>query len=133
MSRLSVLQKCNIAAISSVQNLSKCSLFGQFSTDCKNPSIGNSNVENNGDVNVSTVGAPSVASVKRTPRNPVKRIIWTSPTTIVRGDKELKENCDATTDNAEIKLDDKSAAERAWLDSGYIEYMDNQRDKGWKT
>lgn len=29
--------------------------------------------------------------------------------------------------------EDGKAAERAWLESGYIEYMDNQRDKGWKS
>ena len=29
--------------------------------------------------------------------------------------------------------DSKDSAERTWLDSGYIEYMDNQRDKGWKS
>ena len=27
----------------------------------------------------------------------------------------------------------KESAEKAWLDSGYIEYMDHQRDKGWKS
>ena len=27
----------------------------------------------------------------------------------------------------------KETAEKAWLDSGYIEYMDHQRDKGWKS
>ena len=32
------------------------------------------------------------------------------------------------TEESEVSL-----AEQAWLDSGYIEYMDNQRDKGWKT
>jgi hypothetical protein len=132
MSRLSVLKKCKVAAIFSFQNLSKYSLFGQFSTDCKNPSMGNPE-NNERDVKATTVGAPAVAPLKNASRNPVKRIIWTSPTAIVRGDKELKENCATNTHNAEIKLDDKSAAERAWLDSGYIEYMDNQRDKGWKT
>jgi hypothetical protein len=25
------------------------------------------------------------------------------------------------------------AATKAWLESGYVEYMDNQRDKGWKS
>ena len=26
-----------------------------------------------------------------------------------------------------------STAEDVWLDSGYIEYMENQRKEGWKT
>jgi hypothetical protein len=132
MSSLSVLKKCNVATICSLKNLSKYTLFGEFSTDCKNPSVGNS-ANNERDIKATNVEAPAVAPLKKTSRNPVKKNLWTSPTAIVRGDKEVTENCDTTTDNAEITLDDKSAAERAWLDSGYIEYMDNQRDKGWKT
>lgn len=27
----------------------------------------------------------------------------------------------------------EESAEKAWLDSGYIEYMNNQKDKGWKS
>jgi hypothetical protein len=133
MSRLLALQKCNKVAIASVQNLSKRSFLVYFSTESKNPSIGNSTLENEEGVKVKATGARTVAALKKAPQNPVKRIIWTRPAAIVREDKELQENSDATADKAEIKLDDKSAAERAWLDSGYIEYMDNQRDKGWKT
>ena len=133
MSRLLAIQTCNKVAIASVQNLSKRSVLVCFSTESKNPSIGNSTLENEEGVKVKTTGARAVAALKKAPQNPVKRIIWTRPAAIVREDKELQENSDATADKAEIKLDDKSAAERAWLDSGYIEYMDNQRDKGWKT
>ena len=133
MSRLLALHKCNKVAIASVQNLSKRSVLVCFSTESKNPSIGNSTLENEEGVKVKTTGARTVAALKKAPQNPVKRIVWTRPPAIVREDKELQENSDATADKAEIKLDDKSAAERAWLDSGYIEYMDNQRDKGWKT
>ena len=28
---------------------------------------------------------------------------------------------------------EEESAEKAWLDSGYIEYMNNQKDKGWKS
>lgn len=126
MLRLSVLQKCKVAAMTSAQNLSKQIAFSQFSTDCKDPSIGKSTLEKSNNVDVSAVEAPPVASLKKPSRTPAKRILWTSPTPIVRGDK-------GTTDKADITLDEKSPAERAWLDSGYIEYMDNQRDKGWKT
>ena len=42
-----------------------------------------------------------------------------------KGTSEVEKNA-CTTDS-------KGSAERTWLDSGYIEYMDNQRDKGWKS
>lgn len=128
-----VLQKCKVAAITSAQNLSKQIVFSQFSTDCKDPSLGKSTLEKSNHVDISAVKTPLLAPLKKPSRTPAKRILWTSPTPIVRGEKGLNENSDATTDKADVTLDDKSPAERAWLDSGYIEYMDNQRDKGWKT
>jgi hypothetical protein len=44
---------------------------------------------------------------------------------IANGTSEIENNVQAN--------DSKDSAERTWLDSGYIEYMDNQRDKGWKS
>ena len=44
---------------------------------------------------------------------------------IANGTSEVENNAHAN--------DSKYSAERTWLDSGYIEYMDNQRDKGWKS
>lgn len=40
----------------------------------------------------------------------------------------VADTLEKSTEESEV-----SVAEQAWLDSGYIEYMDNQRDKGWKT
>lgn len=53
-------------------------------------------------------------------------------------DSVEKEDIVAVADTIEknrkkIEENETTAAEQAWLDSGYIEYMDNQRDKGWKT
>lgn len=131
MSRSPIFQKCKVIAIRSALKLSKPTFFGQFSTDTKITSV--ESLQNESTANVTPVGATSVASTKKATRTQIKPALWTKPAAIVRGDKELQVNGDATADNAKINHDDKSAAERAWLDSGYIEYMDNQRDKGWKT
>ena len=48
---------------------------------------------------------------------------------IANGTSEVENNANGTSQTN----DSKDSAERTWLDSGYIEYMDNQRDKGWKS
>jgi hypothetical protein len=46
----------------------------------------------------------------------------------------IKNETDVKKDGEEEKvIDEGEAAKKAWLESGYVEYMDNQRDKGWKS
>jgi hypothetical protein len=69
---------------------------------------------------------------------------------LIKGSPLISETANTTLEGAEIvnnviangtseveniaqANDNKDSAERTWLDSGYIEYMDNQRDKGWKS
>jgi hypothetical protein len=46
----------------------------------------------------------------------------------------IKNGTDVKKDGEEEKvIEEGEAAKKAWLESGYVEYMDNQRDKGWKS
>jgi len=44
---------------------------------------------------------------------------------------EIEENGESYKKSADG--DEHVSAEDIWLDSGYIEYMENQRKEGWKT
>ena len=46
---------------------------------------------------------------------------------------EVQKVATIVSDEEKVKQDKEESPEKAWLDSGYIEYMDNQRSKGWKS
>ena len=61
-----------------------------------------------------------------------------SAVTDIEGEGEQQRDTTATATAATaaaivLEKAAKESAEKAWLDSGYIEYMDHQRDKGWKS
>ena len=46
---------------------------------------------------------------------------------------EIEENGESYKSSAAGYDDEHVSAEDIWMDSGYIEYMENQRKEGWKT
>ena len=63
---------------------------------------------------------------------PIKAV--TCITDFTKSDKnQVQKVASVGSDKEVVREDKEESAEKAWLDSGYIEYMDNQRSKGWKS
>ena len=63
---------------------------------------------------------------------PIKAVTCITDST--KSDKnQVQKVASVGSDKEVVREDKEESAEKAWLDSGYIEYMDNQRSKGWKS
>ena len=64
---------------------------------------------------------------------PIKSVTRTTLPTAIANKIEGRGAVTDGADKGPLKEDEKESAEKAWLESGYIEYMDHQRNKGWKS